>query len=164
LLASSLLMNLVRLANTRRPNMRKLLILVAGATTLVSLTLPLLQTVGTTIRLTTIDSRETARSWISRNLPPGSRIAVEAYAPYVNPQRFSAQGFNELIDHTPEWYTANAFDYLVFSQGSYGRRYQEPDKYAKQVSQYEDLFHSFSMVKTFTDGGYEVRIYQVKHQ
>ena len=64
-----------------------------------------------------------------------------------------------MIYHTSEWYIANGFEYLVFSQGMFGRFYQEPDRYSSEVSQYEDLFGAFDVVKTFTDGGYEVRVY-----
>jgi len=62
---------------------------------------------------------------------------------------------------TPDWYTANGFEYLIFGQGMFGRFYREPDRYSNEVSQYEDLFRAFDMVRTFTDGGYEVRIYHV---
>jgi len=161
LLASSLLVNLFRQADTRRSNTRKLLIFAVGVLAMASLGLPLLQTVKSNIQLTTVDSRETARIWIARNLPNGARIVIESYAPYVDPQRFSVQGFGRMIDRTSDWYTANGFEYLIFSQGMFGRFYREPDRYYNEVSQYEDLFRAFDMVKTFTDGGYEVRIYSV---
>lgn len=160
LLASSLLVNLFGQADTRRSNARKLLICGVGALALASLTLPFLQTVRNNVQLTTVDSRETARIWIAHNLPSGAQIAIESYAPYVEPQRFSVQGFGRMIDHTPEWYLANGFEYLVFSAGMFGRFYREPDRYSHEVSQYEDLFRAFGMVKRFTDGGYEVRIYE----
>ena len=161
LLASSLLVNLSRKTNTRQSHTRKLLIFAVGALTLASLTLPFLQAVKNNISLTTVDSRETARIWIAHNLPSGARIAIESYAPYVDPQRFSVQGFGRIIDHTPEWYIANGVEYLIFGQGMFGRFYQEPDRYSNDVAAYESLFCAFDMVKTFTDGGYEVRIYHV---
>lgn len=158
LLASSLLVSLLGQSNIRRSR-RALTISAMGALILVSLTLPVLETVKSNIRLTTVDSRETARVWIADNLPNGARIAIESYAPYVDPQRFSVQGFVRMIDHTPDWYAANGFEYLVFSQGMFGRFYQEPDRYSNEVSQYEELFGAFDVVKTFTDGGYEIRVY-----
>jgi 4-amino-4-deoxy-L-arabinose transferase-like glycosyltransferase len=159
LLASSWLRYLANSARSVRPSVRKLLDLPLSALVLVCLLLPLLHTTRDDVRLTTVDSRETARIWIERNLPDGARVAIESYAPYVDPQRFSVAGFISMIDHTPEWYLANAFDFLVFSEGMFGRFYREPDRYAEEISQYEDLFCTFDMLKTFTDGGYEVRIY-----
>jgi hypothetical protein len=43
----------------------------------------------------------------------------------------------------------------------FGRFYREPDRYSRQVSQYEELFRAFEMVKTFDDGGYEIRVYRL---
>jgi 4-amino-4-deoxy-L-arabinose transferase-like glycosyltransferase len=160
LLASSLLASLLRQTNIGRSK-RKLPIFAIGALILISLTLPFLQTVKNTIRLTTVDSRETARIWIDDNLPNGARIAIESYAPYVDPQRFSVQGIGAMIHHPAEWYITNGFEYLIFGQGMFGRFYREPDRYFNEVAAYESLFRAFDMVKTFTDGGYEVRIYHV---
>ena len=139
--------------------MRRLLLPVVGALAVVSVGVPLLQSVKSDIYLTTVDSRETARIWIDQNLPNGAQIAIESYAPYVDPQRFAVQGFVRMIDHTLDWYVANDFDYLVFSEGMFGRFYREPERYPSEVSQYEDMFRAFDMAKMFTDGGYEVRIY-----
>jgi hypothetical protein len=124
------------------------------------LAFPLSKTIVDTQRLTTVDSRETARIWIDNNLPPGSEIAIESYSPFINPSKFSVQG--RLIDHEPEWYVEKGFDYLVFSQGMYGRFYQNPERYKKEILQYEDFFRRFNIVNVFTDGGYEIRIYKVK--
>ena len=158
LLASSLLVDLHKRAQTNR---WKLLTTVISVMTIVSLAFPLLETAKRGIRITTVDSRETARVWIAENLPSGARVAVESYAPYVDPHRFSVQGFNGLTDHTAEWYILDNFEYLVFSEGAFGRFFKDPNRYSKQVSQYQDLLRAFDMVRIFTDGDYEVRIYRI---
>ncbi len=158
LLASSLLVGLNRSGIQRSQQTWRI---VANALVLLSLSWPLVQTLKNAVQLTTIDSRETARIWIDHNLPAGARVAIESYSPYMDPKRFSIHGFFGLIDHTPNWYVSNDFKYLVFSQGMFRRFYQEPDRYAQQISQYEDLFHEFDELKTFTDGGYEIRIYRI---
>jgi len=160
LLAASFLATLLVPA-TRRQSRWKWPMLVSGIFILVSLIFPLLQTAQDGIRLTAIDSRETARIWIERNLPPGSRIAIESYAPYVDPQRYTVQGFGWMIFETPEWFVTNRFDYLVVSQGIYGRFYLEPDRYPNEIAKYDRLFRVFDLVKQFTDGGFEIRIYHV---
>lgn len=164
LLASSLLASLSRRSSTGRPNPRRWLGLVAVALALVSVTWPALQTVKSNLRLTTVDSRETARIWIEGNVPSGSKIAIESYAPYVDPQRFSVQVFGKMIDHTPDWYLASGSDILVFSGGMFGRFYGEPARYPEEVSQYQDLFQAFDLVRAFNDGGYEVRVYRAKSE
>ncbi len=71
-------------------------------------------------------------------------------------------GFGRMIDHKPEWYIDQGFDYLVFSEGMYGRFYREPERYRSEISQYESLFSRFDLVKVFNDGGYEIRVYKIK--
>ncbi len=113
------------------------------------------------LRLNTVNSRETARVWIADNLPPGAKIALESYAPFVDPARFSVQGFVRLIDHTPDWYVEQGFEFLVFTQGMSGRFYAEPEKYAAEIAQYDALLDRLELVRLFTDGGYTVRVFRV---
>jgi 4-amino-4-deoxy-L-arabinose transferase-like glycosyltransferase len=112
------------------------------------------------LRLNTVDSRETARVWIAENLPSGTKVALESYAPFVDPDRFSVQGFFRMIDHTPEWYVEQGFEYLVFAEGIFGRFYAEPERYATEIAQYDAFFERFELIQLFTDGGYEVRVYR----
>jgi len=165
LLASSFLVNLFKKKNTWQSNKLKLVALCAVVVLIIlSLIFPFMQTVKDDIQLITVDSRETARIWIANNLPPGAKIVIESYAPYVDPKSFYVHGVYRMIDHKPDWYIDNGFDYLIFGEGMFGRFYREPDKYPKEVSQYEYLFHTFDLVKQFTDGGYEVRIYRVMNK
>jgi hypothetical protein len=43
------------------------------------------------------------------------------------------------------------------------RFYADPAEFAEDIARYEALFRAFELVKTFTDGGYEVRIYRIPH-
>ena len=106
--------------------------------------------------------RETARIRIDKNLPLGAKIAIESYSPFVNPAQFSVQGFGRMIEHEPEWYLEQDFDYLVFGQAMYGRFYQDPERYRNETLQYDELFGQFNLTIIFTDGNYEVRVYRVK--
>ena len=133
----------------------------AGLLLALTLLIPLVGTIQGAHRLTTVDSRETARIWIAQNLPPGARVALESYAPYVDPQRFTVQGMYRLILYPPAWYIEQKFDYLVFSEGMFKRFYREPEKYAAQIAEYDALFQAFEPIQIFTDGDYEVRIYRV---
>jgi len=127
-----------------------------------ALATPLWNTAQNAIQLTTVNSRTTARRWVNSNLPAGARIGVESYAPFIDPGRFSLQGFGRMIDNPPDWYIGNGFEYLIFSQGMYGRYYLEPDKYPHEIALYNAFFNRFDLVDTFDDGGYEIRVYRVK--
>lgn len=161
LLASCLLVSLASYAKNQRAIIKRLSFLVVLAFALISLVLPFLRAVESDIHLASPDGRETSRVWINGNLPKGSRIAIESYSPYIDTHRFSVESFNRITDHSPDWYSSNGFDYLVFSEGMFGRFYRQPEIYASVVSQYDNLFRAFDMIRSFTDGGYEVRVYRV---
>jgi 4-amino-4-deoxy-L-arabinose transferase-like glycosyltransferase len=165
LLAAALLVFLVeRAAELKSRRWASVSILALFAVLAVGLGISGLGIANLGAELHTVDSRETARSWIEANLPPGSRIALESYSPFVEPGHFAAQGVGRIIDHTPEWYVAQGFEYLVFSQGMFGRFYIEQKEYGAQVAAYEEFFEAFDLVRRFTDGGYEVRIYHIPQE
>lgn len=121
---------------------------------------PLSTSIASDLRLTQIDSRDTAREWIAANLPSDTHIAQEAYTPYIDTRRFIVQGVYGIVDHLPDWYVENGFEYLVFSQGNYGRFFAEPDRYGDWIGKYNQFFNRFQEVKRFNDNNYEVRIYK----
>ncbi len=67
----------------------------------------------------------------------------------------------KIPDFPLAWYVNEQFDYLVFAEGMFGRFYREPQRYAKEISEYEVFFSNLELVRIFKDGGYEVRIYQL---
>ncbi len=106
------------------------------------------------------DSREAARRWIEAHLPPGTRIAVEPYAPFLDPARFVVHGFKRLIDHPAEWYAAEGYDVLVAATRMF-RRYAEHPRYAAEAARYARLFGALELVTTFSDARDEVRVYRI---
>jgi len=163
LLAASFLVSLVVYAGRLQPKTagRRGLLILAAVLSVSVLIRPVSLTIAKTLEKQEINSRETARIWIDGNLPPGSRIAVESYSPFVDPERFSVKGILKMIQHPPEWYVENNFEYLVFSQGMYMRFYRQPQRYSEQVAAYDSFFNRFEEIKRFRDGGYEVRVYKV---
>ncbi len=106
------------------------------------------------------DTREEARAWLDAHLPLGARVVVEPYAPYVDPARFTVEGGGAIIGHAPEWYIENGFEYLVLSYGTYGRFFENPERYADSVRQYDDFFARFIELRRFAGSGPEIRVYQ----
>jgi len=159
--AACLLWSVIDLAWSARKANRLGVVTFVGAVAIVlgTITWPVARSVQDAQGLATIDSRETARAWIEANLPQGSRIALEAYSPYADPNRFQVQGVVRLSDQNLEWYLSEDVDYLVFSQGMFARFFAEPDLYAAEIARYEALFTTFTPVKIFADGDYEIRIY-----
>ncbi len=121
---------------------------------------PLSSSVASNVRLLQSDGREHARVWIETNLPLGSRIALESYSPYLDPKKFVVNGFGGIQDHVPEWYIQNGFEYLVFSEGIYGRYFADPNRYAAEIERYNSLFTRFIQVARFDQNDFEIRIYK----
>ena len=129
---------------------------------LVALLLPSLYTARTSAMWATATSKETARVWIDENLPKGSRIAYESYAPYIDPEAYQVTSLAMMIDQPAEWYRENGIEYLVFGSGMYARFYNDPARYPEQVQKYDFLFAEFELVKQFQDEIFAAEIYRVE--
>lgn len=98
--------------------------------------------------------------WIESNLPRGARIAQESYTPYLEPHHFVVEGVFGIADRPLEWYTQNGFEYLIFSQGTYGRFFAEPGRFPDWIERYNQFFSRLRLIQLFDDGNYEIRIYK----
>lgn len=135
----------------------------AGGLLALTLLWPASQTVFQTQQLfATAATRHAVRGQLEAALPAGARVALEPYAPYLDPSRYSVQGFWRLIDHDPDWYAAQGFDYLVASAGLYGRFFREPARYPAEVAQYTALFNHHEPALQLGAGAEEVRVYRVR--
>lgn len=109
---------------------------------------------------TTAHARASARQWIEENVPPGSRIAMESYTAFVDPDQYDLLTVLRMIEHRPGWYERREVDYLVFGSRMYGRYFDEPERYLGQKALYERLFRSFDLVAQFEDSRNEVLIFR----
>jgi 4-amino-4-deoxy-L-arabinose transferase-like glycosyltransferase len=163
LLGSILLIDFYKYARERITSTYKgMMPLLAILLIIVTVAVPARNSIQGSMRRTAVDSRTTARIWTDTNLSEGAKIVVESYAPFMNPNRFAVTGVGRAIDREAEWYLENGFDYLIFSQGMYGRFYAAPERYAHEMALYDSLFARFPLIQIFNDGGYEVRIYAVR--
>ncbi len=143
-------------------NARKAATLILTCVSITAVILPLNTTIEDAFYLTRRDNREIARRWIVETLPRGSKIAIEAFSPFINPALFSIEGYLRIIDHDLKWYKENQFDYLVFSQGMYGRFFKEPERYPTQIKKYEAFFTQVDLVKKFPDKNFEILVYKLE--
>lgn len=108
-------------------------------------------------------SQVTAANWISANLEPGARVAIESYAPYLDPAVFDVTVLNNLAENPTQWYGGQGFDYLIAGNGMYGRYVNDPQRYPDEAQRYEQIFERYELVRAFEDVlGREVRIYRVR--
>ena len=100
--------------------------------------------------------------WIEENLPWGSKIAYESYAPYIDPEHYAVTSLAMMIDRPAQWYRENGVEYLTFGSGMYARFYNDPERYPEQVQKYDVLFAEFDLIKQFQDEIFEVKIFKVE--
>jgi 4-amino-4-deoxy-L-arabinose transferase-like glycosyltransferase len=103
---------------------------------------------------------ESARRWVIDHVPAGSRVLLESYAPYVDPERYRVRAQPFLVETAPST-IASGFDYVIAARRSYGRFYRNPVRYRAQVEAYDRLFASMTQVASFRDFGSEIRIFKV---
>ncbi len=108
-----------------------------------------------------VNSRETSRVWIEENIPPGATIAIESYSPYVDPQKYHLVIVPPFLPKELAWYQENGVQFLVFSEGMYGRYFADPAHHQAEIGLYEQLFTALDPVKIFNEGDYEIRIYRM---
>jgi len=116
------------------------------------------QAISFNIRQTTPDGREYARQWIAANVAPGTRIAAEGYAPYMDLQRYQVNAISSLRMNPPEWYVEQGYDLLIFSSIAYGRFYRNPELYSEEIARYDALFSRFPLEAEFDQNGTTIRI------
>src|SRR5262249_54553913 len=103
-----------------------------------------------------------SREWIARNLPAGSTVAIENYAPFIDPAKYHLLKLERAIDQEPDWYVEHNVDYLVLSQGMFRRYFNDPKAYAPEVGAYLRLMHAFTQLERFGGADFEVAVYSVK--
>lgn len=106
----------------------------------------------------TRDPRKSARQWIDRNIPAGSKIFLEGYGPWINPDKYKITE-NSLIFVPSKEIVNGKEEYLVAAEGTYGRYFDNPSKYPNEVRKYNNIFNNFKQVAYFNDYGYEIRIF-----
>ncbi len=124
--------------------------------------IPLKRTIDTQARVLQVDGRETSRVWIDENIPAGTTIAIESYSPYVDPQKYRVVIVPPFLPKELAWYRENGVQFLVFSEGMYGRYFADPAHHQAEIDLYEQLFNALDPVKIFNEGGYEIRIYRMR--
>jgi 4-amino-4-deoxy-L-arabinose transferase-like glycosyltransferase len=125
-----------------------------------TLSFPARRSVAQAERAAAVVAVEEARRWVEENVPPHSRVLLESYAPYVDPERYQVKAQPFLIE-TGSQAVATRFDYVLAARRSYGRFYRDPKRYRVQVEAYDRLFASMTEVARFADLNAEIRIFRV---
>jgi hypothetical protein len=130
--------------------------------------LPLLQPAAYSAKLGWLlnqqDTRLEANEWAERNLPAGSKVAIEAFS-LLDQESLSFRPTLQQLDvelvwrateHDLDYYRQNGFQYLAVSSFLYDRAFEQPDRYPDRVRFYEQLDEEATLIAVFSpriDGG-----------
>ena len=104
------------------------------------------------------DTRQEANRWAERSIPPGSKVAVEAFS-LLDQESLSFRATLQQRDieldwratmHDLDYYRSNGFDYLAISSFMYDRAFEQPEKYADRVAFYRQLDREYPLVAEFS--------------
>ncbi len=138
---------------------------VVGVAVLAVMTPAMLRTGTLLSMMSKTSSNEIAYDWIVRELPPGSRVVVEAEGMKL-PNRFLARNVQRLIDHSYQEYVDEGAEYLVAS--SLSSRGALAGGATGDGRAYRELFERLQLVFAVRPSeehpGSEIRVYRLVPQ
>jgi hypothetical protein len=128
--------------------------------------LPAYRSIWQNIRDSHPSTRLEARQWILEHLPPGSKIALEAYSAALEHTDYSyTQFFALAMDRDLSDYEAEGYQYLVAASEIYNRYYAEAERYPGEIDFYETLSREGELLKRIApsrrQGGPVILIYRL---
>jgi 4-amino-4-deoxy-L-arabinose transferase-like glycosyltransferase len=70
-------------------------------------------------------NRARATEYIEKELPQGSKLWIEPFSVDMLPRSaYRVEGGKSALEHPPEWYAANGYNYLVLSEAYYKEAYE----------------------------------------
>lgn len=95
-----------------------------------------------------VSTEEQAGRWITQHVKPNERVVLEAALQL--PPRYQCERVLRLITYTLAQYRSDGTVYLVASSAEYDKYFGDPGRFARQVTEYNDLFRATELVQTFT--------------
>lgn len=102
--------------------------------------------------------RASAERWIHDHIPPGSRLVVEGYGPWIDPRRYHVRGVHNLTELSPAQLRSTR--YAVVAEQMYGRFTRAPERYPSEAKRYRSLMRDKCELRRFTDGE-EIRVFDL---
>jgi 4-amino-4-deoxy-L-arabinose transferase-like glycosyltransferase len=137
-----------------------------AALTIAALLPPALQAIAWNRMAGKVSTVDLAYSWVKANVPPGSRIVVEARNLVLPASVAASRNVPQLRSRVYEDYVAEGTDYIVASSQSYGPYVEAPHRFPAEYAQYMRIFEQSRELVRFTPDsehpGPELRILKVK--
>jgi 4-amino-4-deoxy-L-arabinose transferase-like glycosyltransferase len=142
---------------------RRLLI---TAFTIAALLPPLVSAIAFDRDISGQTTQQAAFRWAIRNIPPGSKIAIEKYDIRLPAPPFQTEHFVRLTDHERDDYVRNGFQYVLASSQVFGPVFDTPQQFPDVYARYRRLFDQSQEVFVIKPEsgrrGPELRIYRLQ--
>lgn len=166
LLAAIAVVQLVRLYARHRPGRRRYADVLTIALSAALVAWPLQASLGHAHRFTQKELRTLGREWIVANIPEGSKIATDAAAPVLPPERYAVDRIGwSIVEHDAGWYREQGYEYLVVSENL---RYN-PNRTLQDEARYQAFLNDDHLIRVaeiegplLSYPGYHLWIYQVE--
>jgi hypothetical protein len=149
--------------------------LIAGMLLTAAVSIPLLKSIQYDLLLTRMDTRTIAKDWIEKNIPEGSKIAVDwsifapplytgdLVVPWVpaSGKKYdvvSMQYDHFLHSYSPDWYRQVGFNYLIASSFIYNLEFVSNEEQSQKENFYASLAKEFKLIKVvspYSEGALE---------
>jgi hypothetical protein len=94
-----------------------------------------------------VSTEEQVGRWLTANVQPNERVVFEAALQL--PPRLKHERVLRLITYPLAQYRSDGTVYLVASSAEYDKYFNEPARFARQVTDYNELFKATDLVMTF---------------
>lgn len=118
---------------------------VVGAVMMLGLLIPVAGTASDGARYSS-DERAGAREWIHQSLPADSTVLVDAYSPFVDPERFEITAVSFAATAGGD---SGQYAYVVIAEQGSGRFLADPSAYPDQAAGFEERLGDFCEVAYF---------------
>ncbi len=100
-----------------------------------------------------------AREWLLQNVPRGTGIAREFYAPPLHSgDGFHLAEFFSLSDQSFELYCGRGIEYMLISSHNYNRYFEDStERFVDERNWYNDLARRSRLVKSFEGTEFQMR-------
>jgi 4-amino-4-deoxy-L-arabinose transferase-like glycosyltransferase len=95
-----------------------------------------------------VSTEEQVGRWLTQNVKPNERIVFEAALQL--PPRFKHERVLRLTAYPLAQYRSDGTVYLVASSAEYDKYFNDPARFASQITDYNELFKATELVMTFT--------------
>jgi 4-amino-4-deoxy-L-arabinose transferase-like glycosyltransferase len=121
----------------------------AAAAPLLVLLPPLLTATFFNLDRRKVSTTEQAADWLMANVPQGSTVVMESPVIRLPPSRMRFETVAWLINEPLSGYRDRGVSHLIANSMQYDRYFNDPGRYARQITAYSEIFRGAEPVQTF---------------